>query len=164
MVYDEFGKFSGITFNEFEHAEKITHIQLEEIDRVISEVKQIEEEMRYLTENHVLIGDMKLAHLLYNRVDHLIGIVDCGLFKKSFDQDLLRQNFIQVNYCLREAFLWADLEGKDHEMWSIDFPEVYDTLDEDAVCFSEILKDEATKYGASTLHELKAAYQKIKFY
>ena len=164
LLHDKYGHFKGIIMEPFLDKEFITHAQLENIHKIISELQYIEEDIHILTEKEIAIKDTKLAHILYSSISHKLGIIDCGLYERKKSKQLLLENLKEVNYYLRQGLLWANIEGTKNEMVGIDFPEIYDELDYKESYLSKILFEESTKYGVSTLNELKHVYQKMKFY
>ena len=164
ILHDKEGNFKGAVIREFKNPEIITHAQLEELEKIISELKYIEEDIYILSEKGIAIKDMKLEHILYSSIAKCLGVIDFGLFERSESKTLLLENLKEMNYYLRQGLLWANLKGTKNEMLGIDFPEIYDTLDYEEVLFSKILEEENKKYKVKTLRDLKKVYKGMKFY
>lgn len=163
-VYNLQHEYRGYTMLRFINSEVASHAQRANIRSIILELEKIEQEIKILSNMRIQIRDMKLAHILYNKKYKKLGIIDCGLFRRSSVPNLYIENLKTMNYFFRQALLWANYEGTCHEMLGIDFPEIYDTLDEGAMTLSEILKQEIKEYDVPTLEKLKHRYQGKKFY
>lgn len=162
LIYEN-NKFIGIKMNEFKEFGKITDARSIEINEIIKELKLIEEDIKTLSDNGILIRDMKIGHILFNMLDSKIGIIDCGLYEESCDKNLYLNNLIYMNYYLRQALLWVDNNITYHEMCGYDFPYIYDDLDHSMAYLSDILKVEANIYDVSTIEELRNVYKYKKF-
>lgn len=164
LIYNGSSVFRGYTMNQFPNPEVASHAQKGRVESIIAELREIESDIKTLSEAGIQINDMKLAHILYCAKESKLGIIDCGLYQRVDFPDLYLRNIIEMNYYLRQALLWADYEGTKHEMLGCDFPEIYDELDYGNLLLSDILQEETQKYGVNTLEELKHCYQKMKFY
>lgn len=158
------GECKGYTMLEFKNPEICSHAQKESIYKIIPAIERIEQDVETVSKFGIKIIDMKMDHILYNAQSHVLGIIDCGIYQKSSSKSLLIENLKEVNYYLRQALLWANYEGTKNEMIGIDFPEIYDTLDEGTMKLSDVLKEEIPKYRVDTLEALKHEYQKVRFY
>lgn len=164
LAYNEIGNFRAYTMSEFKNPQLSTHAQKGSLEKLMKSIEGIEEDTEILSEAGVKIVDLKIDNIVYNSATDTLGIVDCGIYQKDTRRDLWIQNLKEVNYYLRQALLWANYEGTKLEMVGIDFPEIYDELDNGTMRFSEVLKEEISKYKVKTLEELKHCYQKEIFY
>lgn len=164
IVHDEEGIFAGCVVDYFEDGTSFTSAQSADICSLIKELKLLEKEIDYLSEHHICISDMKIAHILYHYMKCKIGVVDTGLWSHSDDGNLKLENYKVMNYYLRSALLWMNTLGTEQEMLSIDLPEVFDLVDEVDIPISSILEEECSKHNVSSVAELKKIYKQQKFY
>jgi hypothetical protein len=164
LIYDIEEKFSGCVVDLFKNGNSFTLAQCTKIKDLVLELNKIYDDIDLLSENNIKIHDMKIDHILYNYKKNKLGVVDTGLFMFSDDKDLKKQNYILMNYVLRNGLLWVNKECTQIEMWSTDLPEIYDTLDHDIVSLADILLDESNNYNVETVEELKKVYKKNMYY
>lgn len=175
LVYDEKGIFSGCMMNLFQNAGNLSYAQCTVLRKLLPEIKKLEEELDYLSEKHVHIGDIKVEHILYDFDRISIGVIDSGLYYYCDDLELNRdcgkekttlqiENYKELNYTLAVGLLWMNVLGDSLMMKSIDFPEIYDDAINGKLKLSEVLESESKKYHSQTILELKKQYQKQKMY
>ncbi len=161
IIYNEAGLFSGCTMNYFENGYNLSLSQDDNIADVIKKLRLLEEEIKFISDNHINAFDVKSTDIKVN--DSTIGVFDIGLYFYSNSTDLLKDNLITINYALRSGLLWQYKDKMKQELKAYDLPYEYDDLDTSIVYLSDILYSETNKFKVKTISELKGIYKTSKF-
>lgn len=161
IIYDEYGTFSGCVMKYFKDGKAFPSCQYLDVSMVIKELRLLEEELKLISDSHIHIFDVKPNDILVN--DTGIGVFDTGLYYRSEEKDLLKQNLILINYALRAGLLWLYKDKSAQELKAYDLPEIYDILDDSIAYLSDILESEVEENKVKTITSLKEIYKTKKF-
>ena len=163
LLYNYKREIEGYLMKYIESNFNLNNIRNKNINDIIEYLYDLKKDIDILSDNDILINDLKNPHLLYNGGFYLI---DTSLYSKyQYDNilkcDVKSKNISSINQFFIGLLLIQKEGIKDFNLTNRDIPNIYCKLHNDNFYFiADILEIEAKKYKVNDLSELRLIYKK----